>query len=234
MDEEVEKGSEALSNVTEAVGNDAENSQKISETFASLPQNKERTEHHTITVRQAARIFENAGILRTERSINNWCHPSKRGSTALDCFYDREELKFFITPQSIEFLIGRIREINTRGQLNVPILASFAKGSETSRNESEVPRKVQKDGSEKDERIKELEHEVNDLKITNKGKDYFIEQMKSDQNTFITKFFERMDTLETRLLAIEAPKKEQITEDQEEEISNEPAEPAQVLAVNES
>jgi len=233
MDEEVEKGSEALSNVTEAVENDAENSQKISETFASLPQNKERTEHHTITVRQAARIFENAGILRTERSINNWCHPSKRGSTALNCFYDKEELKFFITPQSIEFLIGRIREVNTREQLNVPILAGFTKGSETPRNESEIPRNVQKDASEKGERIKELVREVNDLKITNAGKDYFIEHIKSENSALVTKFFERMDAMETRMMAIEAPKRERTTEEQEEEIRNKPAqEPARTWAVN--
>lgn len=44
-----------------------------SESFGNIPHRSERKENHTLTVREVARMFESAGVARTERSIVNWC-----------------------------------------------------------------------------------------------------------------------------------------------------------------
>jgi hypothetical protein len=61
-----------------------------SESFRSFLNAKERTESHTLTVREVARMFEDAGVARTERSIVNWCHPNKHGVSRLVrlCHFD--------------------------------------------------------------------------------------------------------------------------------------------------
>ena len=41
------------------------------EVFGKVPQDAERKESHTLTVREVARMFEAAGVARTERSIVN-------------------------------------------------------------------------------------------------------------------------------------------------------------------
>jgi hypothetical protein len=38
-------------------------------------------------VREAARLFEEAGASRTERSIINWCQPNRQGVSRLDAFF---------------------------------------------------------------------------------------------------------------------------------------------------
>jgi hypothetical protein len=39
-----------------------------SESFRTIPQAAERKENHTLTVREAARLFETAGVARSERN----------------------------------------------------------------------------------------------------------------------------------------------------------------------
>lgn len=67
-------------------------------------------ENMTITVREAARIFEEAGVPRTERAITNWCNPNGRGIVRLDCCYHEGERKYYITPESIQRAIGEERK----------------------------------------------------------------------------------------------------------------------------
>ena len=67
-------------------------------------------EDMTITVREAARIFEEAGVPRTERAITNWCNPNGRGIVRLDCCYHEGERKYYITPESIQRAIGEERK----------------------------------------------------------------------------------------------------------------------------
>ena len=75
------------------------------ESFRSLPHASERNENHTLTVREAVRLFEAAGVARTERSITNWCQPNRTGIARLDSYFDPNERKYFITPQSVELAI---------------------------------------------------------------------------------------------------------------------------------
>src|ERR1019366_10750177 len=73
-----------------------------SEQFGNVPKASELKENHTLTVREASRMFEAASVARTERSIINWCQPNKMGIPRLDCYFDPNERKYFITPQSVE------------------------------------------------------------------------------------------------------------------------------------
>ncbi len=64
----------------------------------------------TITVREAARIFEEAGVPRTERAITNWCNPNGRGIVRLDCCYHEGERKYYISPESVQRAIMEERK----------------------------------------------------------------------------------------------------------------------------
>jgi hypothetical protein len=67
-------------------------------------------DHCTITVREAARIFEEAGVTRTERAITNWCNRNARGITRLECCYNPTERKYYISAESIHRVIGQERK----------------------------------------------------------------------------------------------------------------------------
>ena len=65
--------------------------------------------------------------------------------------------------------------------------------------------------------MRELEQEIMDLKITNKGKDYFVAQLKEDREQFVREretFVQQLMTqnhrigeLETQLLQLEGPQR---------------------------
>src|SRR5579859_3233506 len=60
---------------------------KVSEGFGNVP-HSERRENHTLSVREVARMFETAGVARTERSIINWCQLNGQGQARLDAYFD--------------------------------------------------------------------------------------------------------------------------------------------------
>src|SRR5437870_5486138 len=76
-----------------------------SEAFRMFPKASARKEYCTLTVREVARMFEAAGVARTERSIINWCQPNKMGVARLDNYFDPNERKYFISPQSVDLAI---------------------------------------------------------------------------------------------------------------------------------
>ena len=71
------------------------------EPFRTVRNNTERTENHTLTVREVARLFEQAGVPRTKRSIINWCRLNRHGVARLDSFFDENEGRYYITRQSV-------------------------------------------------------------------------------------------------------------------------------------
>jgi len=89
-----------------------------SERVRNPPQISERKENHTLTVREVARKFEAAGVARTERSIVNWCQFNPQGVARLDAYFDPNERKYFITPQSVELAIAE--EKAKAAKLNEP------------------------------------------------------------------------------------------------------------------
>ena len=59
---------------------------KDAEGFRNMPQLSERKENHTLTVRDVSRMFETAGVARSERSIVNWCQRNALGAAKLDAY----------------------------------------------------------------------------------------------------------------------------------------------------
>lgn len=170
---------------------------KAAEEFGKVPQVAERKENHTLTVRETARMFESAGVARTERSIINWCQPNRQGIARLDSYFDPNERKYFITPQSVETAIQE--EIQrAKKSTEVP-------DSETFRSHVEPVKHSPVTSTTKavDERkVQELERENRDLKITNRAKDMFIEQLKDERTGFFEKLLSATRTvgqLETKL-----------------------------------
>ena len=64
-------------------------------------------------------------------------------------------------------------------------------------------------------KLQELEREILDLKITNRGKDMFIEQLKGERTGFFEQLLSanrKVGELETKLLQIESPARSQIND----------------------
>ncbi|MBU6411492.1 MAG: hypothetical protein KGR98_14005, partial [Verrucomicrobia bacterium] len=171
-----------------------------SESFRSVPKGSERKENHTLTVREAARLFEAAGVARTERSIINWCQPNRQGIARLDSYFDPNERKYYLTPQSVETVIQE--EIQkARKPPEPPASEPFGKV----RNDAE---KSQEPAVAADQ-VKELERENLDLKIANRGKDFLIEQLQKERGGFFEQLLtanRKMGELESRLLQLEKPR----------------------------
>jgi hypothetical protein len=161
-----------------------------SERFGNLPKNSERTDNHTLTVREVARMFEVAGVARTERSIVNWCQPNRQGMARLDAYFDTNDRRWFISSESVKLAI---REE----------LAKMSKGGEPAHSES-VPNDAETATREElpTEESKALRQEIMDLKITNRAKDMFIEQIQKEREGMIERLVtgsQRIGELETRL-----------------------------------
>src|ERR1043166_3629039 len=186
----VPNGSEAFRNVRNA-----------SEGFRSVPKGSERKEDHTLTVREAARMFETAGVARTERSIINWCQLNAQGVARLDAYFDPNERKYYITPQSIERAIQEeIARATKQPDVSAPV-RSVPNASETSRN-------GRADAEDETSRARELEKEVLDLRITNRAKDMFIERLQGEREGILNQLLSasrKVGELETKLLHLEAP-----------------------------
>lgn len=174
--------------------------QNDAEGFRSVPQNSERKENHTLTVREVARMFEAAGVSRTERSIVNWCQPNRTGIARLDAYFDPNERRYFISPQTVEQAIS---EEKAKTAKNTDLPESVGNVPHTA---EAVPKEKQPAG-EADGRIRELERENLDLRITNRAKDMEIERTYKEREQFFEKILiasHKVGELETRLLQIES------------------------------
>jgi hypothetical protein len=197
---------------------------QASETFRKFTQPAEagqttaqaRGEDHTLTVREAARRFEAAGVARTERSIVNWCQINAQGISRLDAYYDPNDRRYYITPQSVERAVAEEKAKAVRGSdLRPPVPQGSAAGNGRSDADAK-PRPARPEAD--DELTAELRKELLDLKITNRAKDLFIEQLKQERESFAAErqeyveklmtFNRRLGELETRLVLPNPPRTE--------------------------
>ena len=153
------------------------------EKFGKIPQTSERKANHTLTVRETARMFETAGVARTERSIINWCQPNRQGIARLDSYFDPNERKYYITPHSVEAVI---QEEVQRSKKTGEVGDSEGFGSAV----THVNHSSNHDNRKADEvrKIQELERTVNDLKLSNQVKDLFIDLLKTERSQVFEKF----------------------------------------------
>ena len=170
------------------------------EDFGKVPHAAERKENHTLTVRETARLFETAGVARTERSIINWCQPNRQGIARLDCYFDPNERKYYIAPQSVEAVIQEeIQRANKSSEaLNSETFGSSVAHVKHSGNINNTDEK----------RLKELEREIFDLQIANRGKDYLIGELNKDRKSFYDQLLNAnriVGQLETKLNQLSGP-----------------------------
>lgn len=173
-----------------------------SEQFGTLRHGSERKENHTLTVREVARMFEEAGVARTERSITNWCQPNKTGIARLDCYFDPNERKYFITPDSVRLAIEEERAKASKGT------STRTESPELRETENRSRASFGKTPNDSED-ASELRKEIMDLKIANRGKDMFIEHLKTEREGILGQLIEsshKVGELETRLLQLEVPK----------------------------
>ncbi len=146
-------------------------------------------------------MFEAAGVARTERSIINWCQVNKMGVDRLDNYFDPNERKYFISPQSVDLAIQEEKAKALKG-------AEIQQLSETVPKASESQRKGLNFDSENEPRgIRELEREIYDLKINNRAKDYFIEELQRQREGLVQQLVtssRKVGELETRLLRLDS------------------------------
>jgi hypothetical protein len=167
---------------------------KDAEELGTVPQAAERRENHTLTVRETSRRFEAAGVARTERSIINWCQPNRQGVARLDGYFDPNDRRYYITPESVELAVAEEK-------------ARAAKNNEPDETVGRVRNTVDDAPETNADRVQELERENLDLKIANRGRDYFIGQLQNERNDFFKQLLDanrRVGELETRL-QIEGP-----------------------------
>lgn len=178
------------------------------ESFRNLPNTSERTDNHTLTVREVSRMFEVAGVARTERSIVNWCQPNPQGMARLDAYFDMNDRRWFITPQSVESAIAeeKAKAVKTGQNPSEPVTAI----PQLSEVEESAARSRPSAGADTGTSTG-LEKELMDLQILNRGKDYFIEQLQREREAMLEKLVSgshRIGELETRLLQLAAPRNE--------------------------
>ena len=176
------------------------------EDFGKVPHAAERKENHTLTVRETARLFETAGVARTERSIINWCQPNRQGIARLDCYFDPNERKYYITPQSVEAVI---QEEIQRANKSSEALNSETFGSSVAHVKHSPAADMAKAADER--KVQEMEREIMDLKIANRGKDYLIDELKDERAGFFDQLLSAKRTvgqLETKLHLLGGPKTE--------------------------
>jgi hypothetical protein len=152
-------------------------------------------------VREVARLFETAGVARSERSITNWCQPNRQGIARLEAYFDPNERRYFITPQSVEAAITE--EKARAAKANAEPLSQPAESFRTVPPDAEPKRRQ---GVEDSDELAELKKENRDLQITNRSKDMFIERMEKEREAMIKQLIEKSRTvgqLETKLLGLE-------------------------------
>jgi hypothetical protein len=183
-----------------------------------------RREEHTFTTFEALKFFEQQGLPRSQRAIERYCKSEK-----LDCFFDPDEQRYYITQASIERLIGHLKELQARHErlsdiaLGPTVTDTVGQGPTTSDHvrsspaaPEEQPKASAESEREKDKYAKELELENRDLKINNRAKDLFIEQLQKDRENFVRErehlinrlvdSTKQIGVLETKLMQLEAPK----------------------------
>jgi len=211
-----ENASEGQDSSSESFGNVRKESANSSEAFGNVPKLSEveakmRTENHTLTVREVARLFEDASVSRTERTITNWCKVNADGSSKLDCFYDLNERKHFITPESVRRAIEEEQAKSGTENLfknQMPELGNVPKAAVAS---SEIPENVSEafgKSSESSRNVSERDDELMSLRIDKAARDQVIAGLRDQLNDFTTRltgYAHRVGSLETKLLQLEGP-----------------------------
>ena len=173
---------------------------------------------YTLDVDQASALFAAAGVPRSPRSIDRYC---KAGHlVCLKIETERNE-KYLITQESVTQRIKELQQVAQSGHVETLRDTSRHVGTspDMSRHNATSDEITSDDKTELAERIKELERENLDLKIANRGKDYFVDELKKEREFFETvrqqmtqqliAQSERVGELQVKLHQLAAPRQEE-------------------------
>ena len=134
----------------------------------------------------------------------NWCQPNRQGVSRLDAFFDTNERRYFITPQSVTFAIEE--ELSKQ----VPGATQASTVKEPVEKAKSIP-KV----SEATEETEKLREQVRDLEILGRVKNQVIKTFDKDREAFdqerqryvsqLMAHSRKVGELETHLLQLGAP-----------------------------
>lgn len=159
-----------------------------------------------IVMEDAYAMFDSEGERRSVRMIAEYC---KTGE--LVCSYDSDDKRWHITQESVENKIKKIKALNARKVARPPQSTSehFSERPAAPQSTPEAVQPKSDAAYPPADDMKKLEREILDLKILNRGKDYFIEQLQKEREDFITRIetsSHLIGQLETKLLQLEAPR----------------------------
>ncbi len=156
---------------------------------AAFPQLKKKTDEHSITVRSAVRIFEDAKIPRSPRTIVNYCNPNTESVSRLDCWQDPKDRAYYITLESIEEVIAEEKAKGRFGNIPQPELRNEApvqQPSATPQQSAEHPQQGAEMGANQmpqsdntGAELRELRRKTVEQVHTITGKDIVIEQLQA-------------------------------------------------------
>ena len=199
-----------------------------SESFRKVRNGSERTESHTLTVREVAKIFEQSGVPRTERSIVNWSQQNRHGVARLDAFFDENEGRYYITPQSVMRAVEEEKAKQPQQPVPNPSEQSATAGDKSFPNQSKSEQandsepRSRNENSRSESRtetdiqeVADLRRKVMDLEITNRVKEQLLTRLNDElinkdeeRRTYIERLISesrRIGELESRLLQLGAP-----------------------------
>jgi predicted RNase H-like nuclease (RuvC/YqgF family) len=125
----------------------------------------------------------------------------REGVARLDSYFDPNERRYYITPESVEQAIAEEKAKADKTPASEPF-GSVRKEAE--RAEPSFPHDPES------REITELENKIQDLEITNRAKDYFIGRLEKERDGFFEQLLtanRKMGELENKLLQIESPAK---------------------------
>lgn len=182
----------------------------VSAPFRMFPKIAERTASHTLAVREVARLFEAAGVSRTERSIVNWCLPNKHDVARLDAVFDANERKWFITQESVDRAIAEEQARVVRHHEPIP-----NSSEETVPTASESQNRREPFYSDTEEGV-EIRAKLRDLEIATRVKDAVIQKLENnlqmadeERKGYIQQLIDKshqIGTLESQLRQLSAPR----------------------------
>ena len=170
--------------------------------FRNQRQAAARSENHTLTVKEVARMFEAAGEARIERTIVNWCQPNRHGVARLDAYFDPNERRYLITAQSVD---RAIKEEIAKGARRSESAEALGDAANSPESESKS-RKQFEDGDA--EAMADLRFKLRESEISSRVKDQVIAKLEKrydDAHDKLLNYSRTLGQLETRLLQLEGP-----------------------------
>jgi hypothetical protein len=172
---------------------------------------------YTLGAEEASRLFLEAGVPRSPRTIDRYCKSGHLVCMKVDT--ERNE-KYLITSESVAARIKELQQAVPSGHVETyPDMSSHVETQpDMSRHDYINDQKLVEEKRKLEEKIAELERENLDLKITNRGKDYFVEELRKDRENFevvrkemtqqLIDQSRRVGELEVKVNLLEAPRPE--------------------------